>query len=50
VCPAGSTAPIFQQNFVVGGPNEGSIRTLILTDQQGIEQLNPRFVELDDLN
>ncbi|MGD0213243.1 MAG: DUF4397 domain-containing protein [Terriglobales bacterium] len=50
VCPAGSTTPIFQQTFVVGGPNEGSIRTLILTDQQGVEELNPRFVELDDLN
>jgi hypothetical protein len=50
VCPAGSTTPIFQQTFVVGGSNEGSIRTLILTDQQGVAELNPQFIELDDLN
>jgi hypothetical protein len=50
VCVAGSTTPVFQQTFVVGGPNEGSIRTLILTDQQGVEDLNPQFIALDDLN
>lgn len=50
VCMAGSTSPIFQQTFVVGGTNEGSIRTLILTDQQGVAELNPQFIELDDLN
>ncbi|MGA7077735.1 MAG: DUF4397 domain-containing protein [Terriglobales bacterium] len=50
VCTAGTTTPIFQQTFVVGGPNEGSIRTLILTDQQGVEDLNPQFIELNDLN
>ncbi|MGA7559824.1 MAG: DUF4397 domain-containing protein [Terriglobales bacterium] len=50
VCAAGTTTPVFQQTFVVGGPNEGSIRTLILTDQQGVEDLNPQFIVLDDLN
>jgi len=50
VCPAGTTDQLFRQTFVVGGPNEGSIRTLILTDQQGVQELNPQFIELDDLN
>jgi hypothetical protein len=50
VCVAGTTSPFFQQTLVFGGPNEGSIRTLILTDQQGVEDLNPQFIVLDDLN
>ena len=50
VCPANSTDPIFQETFVVGGSNEGSIRTLILTDQANVNQLNPRFIALDDVN
>ncbi len=50
VCTAGSTQPIFQQNIPVGGSNEGSIRTLILTDQANVDELYPLFVVLDDLN
>jgi|HubBroStandDraft_1064217.scaffolds.fasta_scaffold00233_21 hypothetical protein len=50
VCPADSTVPIFHETFVVGGSNEGSIRTLILTDQPDVDQLNPQFIVLDDLN
>jgi hypothetical protein len=50
VCPAGTTDQLFKQTFAVGGPNEGSIRTLILTDQKGVEELNPQFIELNDLN
>jgi len=50
VCVAGTTTPVFQQTLVFGGPNEGSIRTLILTNQQGAEDLNPQFIVLNDLN
>jgi len=50
VCAAGSTIPIFSQNFPVGGSNEGSIRTLILTDQPNVDELNPQFIDLKDLN
>ncbi len=50
VCTAGSTTPIFSQNFPVGGSNEGSIRTLILTDQPNVDELNPQFIDLKDLN
>jgi len=50
VCMAGSTTPIFSQNIPVGGSNEGSIRTLILTDQPNVDELNPQFIVLKDLN
>src|SRR5580692_3515119 len=50
VCTAGSTIPIFSQNIPVGGSNEGSIRTLILTDQPNVDELNPQLVVLNDLN
>lgn len=50
VCAAGSTDPIFSQNIPVGSSNVGSIRTLILTDQQNKDDLNPQFVILKDLH
>ena len=42
--------PIFSQNFPVGGSNEGSIGILILTDQPNVDELNPQFIDLKDLN
>ena len=50
VCTAGTTTPLFSQALAVGGPTEGAIRTLILTDQQKVEALNPLFVVLNDVN
>jgi Domain of unknown function (DUF4397) len=50
VCQPGTTTQIFNQSISVGGPNEGSVRTLILTAQPNLDQMNPRFVILDDFN
>jgi hypothetical protein len=50
VCATGTTTPLFQQAIQVGGPNEGSIRTLVITDQPNATALNPQFVVLNDLH
>ena len=50
VCTSGSTNPIFSEQITVGSVSEGSIRTLILTDQQGVDALRDAFIILNDLN
>jgi hypothetical protein len=50
VCPTGSTTPLFEQAIKVGGTNEGSIRTLVITDQPNVAALNPQMVVLTDLH
>ncbi len=50
VCQPGTTTQIFNQSISVGGPNEGVVRTLILTAQPNLDQMNPRFVILNDFN
>jgi hypothetical protein len=50
VCDAGTTTPLFEQAIKVGGANEGSIRTLVITDQPNAAALNPQFVVLNDLH
>jgi Domain of unknown function (DUF4397) len=47
----GTTSPIlFSQTLSAGSSSAGSIRTLVLTDQQNISQLNPSALVLNDLN
>jgi Domain of unknown function (DUF4397) len=50
VCTSGSTNPIFSQPLTVGSSSEGSIRTLILTDQANDDALRDLFTVLNDLN
>jgi Domain of unknown function (DUF4397) len=41
---------LFSQTLSAGSSSAGSIRTLVLTDQQNISQLNPSALVLNDLN
>jgi hypothetical protein len=50
VCLTGTTTPLFEQAIKVGGVNEGSIRTLVITDQPNVAALNPQMVVLTDLH
>jgi hypothetical protein len=51
VTATGTTSPIlFSQTLSAGSSSAGSIRTLVLTDQQNINQLNPSALVLNDLN
>ena len=52
VCAAGTTNPIISGYPLanVGGASVGSIRTLILTDQQNGTQMNAQPIVLSDLN
>jgi hypothetical protein len=51
VTVTGTTAPIFlTQSLSAGSSSEGSIRTLVLTDQQNIDLLNPLAIVLNDFN
>jgi len=51
VTVTGTTTPIFlTQSLSVGSSSEGSIRTLVLTDQQNIDLLNPLAIVLNDFN
>jgi uncharacterized protein DUF4397 len=50
VTATGSTSPIFSQTLSAGTSSAGSIRTLVLTDQENINQLNPRALVLNDVN
>jgi hypothetical protein len=47
VTPSGSTTPIFSQYL---GPGDNSIHTLVLTDIQGGNAMNPLALELTDLD
>jgi Domain of unknown function (DUF4397) len=46
----GTTSILFSQTLSAGSSSAGSIRTLVLTDQQNINQLNPSALVLNDLN
>jgi hypothetical protein len=46
----GTTSILFSQTLSAGSSSAGSIRTLVLTDQQNISQLNPSALVLNDLN
>ena len=51
VTATGTTTPILlTQSLSAGNSSQGAIRTLVLTDQQNINQLNPLAIVLDDLN
>jgi len=51
VTATGTTTPILiTQSLSAGSSSQGSIRTLVFTDQQNINQLNPLAIVLDDLN
>ena len=51
VTATGTTTPILlTQSLSAGTPSQGAIRTLVLTDQQNINQLNPLAIVLNDLN
>jgi len=51
VTATGTTTPILLTQSVSAGTSfEGAIRTLILTDQENIDQLNPLAIVLNDLN
>jgi len=51
VTATGTTAPILlTQSLSAGSPSGSAIRTLILTDEENINQLNPLAVVLNDLN
>lgn len=51
VTATGTTTPIlFTQSLSAGTSSQGAIRTLVLTDVQNINQLNPLAIVLDDLN
>ncbi len=51
VTATGTTSPIlFSQTLSAGSSSAGSIRTLVLTDQPNINQLNPSAIVLNDVN
>jgi Domain of unknown function (DUF4397) len=50
VTATGTTSPLFSQTLSAGTSSAGSIRTLVLIDQQNINQLNPSALVLNDLN
>jgi hypothetical protein len=51
VTATGTTTPILlTQSLSAGTSSQGAIRTLVLTDQQNINQLNPLAMVLNDLN
>ena len=51
VTATGKPSPVlFSQTLSAGSSSAGSIRTLVLTDQQNISQLNPSALVLNDLN
>ncbi|MGA8538206.1 MAG: DUF4397 domain-containing protein [Terriglobales bacterium] len=51
VTATGTTTPILiTQSLSAGSASQGAIRTLVFTDQQNINQLNPLAMVLDDLN
>jgi hypothetical protein len=52
VCPAGTRIPIFSTgwSFAAGASNEGSTRTLVLTDEQNVNQMSQYPIFLKDIN
>jgi hypothetical protein len=51
VTVAGTTTPILiTQTLTAGSTSAGAIRTLVLTDQQNVDQLNQLAIVLNDLN
>jgi len=51
VTATGTTTPILiTQTLSVGSSAAGAIRTLVLTDEQNVNQLNPLAIVLNDLN
>ncbi|MFZ0799925.1 MAG: DUF4397 domain-containing protein [Terriglobales bacterium] len=51
VTATGTTTPILiTQSLSAGTSSEGAIRTLVLTDQQNMDQLNPLAIVLNDFN
>jgi hypothetical protein len=50
VTATGTTSILFSQTLSAGTSSAGSTRTLVLTDQQNINQLNPSALVLNDLN
>ncbi len=51
VTATGTTTPILlTQSLSAGTSAEGAIRTLVLTDQENVDQLNPLAIVLNDLN
>jgi Domain of unknown function (DUF4397) len=51
VTATGTTSPILlTQTLSAGSTSAGAIRTLVLTDQENVNQLNQRAIVLNDLN
>jgi|SRR5579859_4791506 len=50
VTAAGDTAPLITQNLAAGSSSAGAIRTLVLTDEENVNQLNQLAMVLNDLN
>jgi hypothetical protein len=51
VTATGTTSPILiTQTLSAGSSSAGAIRTLVLTDQENVDQLNQRAIVLNDLN
>ncbi|MGA2979724.1 MAG: DUF4397 domain-containing protein [Terriglobales bacterium] len=51
VTATGTTTPVLiTQSFSAGTSSQAAIRTLVLTDEQNIDQLNPQAIILKDLN
>jgi Domain of unknown function (DUF4397) len=50
VTATGLTAPLITQNLAAGSSSAGAIRTLVLTDEQNVNQLNQLAIVLNDLN
>jgi Domain of unknown function (DUF4397) len=50
VTAAGDTTPLITQNLAAGSSSAGAIRTVVLTDEQNVNQLNQLAMVLSDLN
>lgn len=50
VTTTGSTTPIFSQTLIAGSASAGAIRTLVLTDEQNVDQMNQLAIVLNDVN
>jgi hypothetical protein len=50
VTATGLTTPLITQNLAAGSSSAGAIRTVVLTDEQNVNQLNQLAMILSDLN